>query len=133
MVRGIADTHTVIWYVTPDERLSERAKTFIDVATSRGVKIGISSITLVEIVYLIEKGKIPAESLTKLVRVLNDPLGAFIEIPLNLSIARTLTQVSAAQVPDMPDRIIAATAVNYRVPLISRDAKIQASSVQTIW
>ncbi|MBC8170157.1 MAG: type II toxin-antitoxin system VapC family toxin [Anaerolineae bacterium] len=133
MVKGIADTHAVIWYVTPDERLSERAKTFIDIATSQGVQIGISAITLVEIVYLIEKGKIPAESLTKLVRVLNDPLGAFIEIPLNLSIARTLSQVSSSQVPDMPDRIIAATALHYHVPLISRDAKIQASSVQTIW
>ena len=133
MVKGIADTHTVIWYVTPDERLSERAKTFIDVATSGGVKIGISSISLVEIVYLIEKGKIPAESFTKLVRVLDDPLGAFVEIPLNLSIARTLSYVSSAQIPDMPDRIIAATAVNLGVPLISRDARIQASSVQTIW
>jgi PIN domain nuclease of toxin-antitoxin system len=133
MVRGIADTHAVIWYVTPDERLSERAKIFIDVASNRGVKIGISSISLVEIVYLIEKGKIPSESFTKLAYVLSDPLGAFIEIPLNLSIARTLSEVSSLQIPDMPDRIIAATAIHYRVPVISRDNRIQTSSVQTIW
>ncbi len=37
------------------------------------------------------------------------------------------------QVPDMPDRIIAATAAHLGVPLISRDGKIRASSVTTIW
>ena len=36
-------------------------------------------------------------------------------------------------VPDMPDRIIAATALHLGVPLISRDGKIKASAVPTIW
>ena len=34
---------------------------------------------------------------------------------------------------DMPDRIIAATALTLGVPVISRDSKIQLSSVSTIW
>ena len=33
----------------------------------------------------------------------------------------------------MPDRIIAATALHLGLPLISRDRKIQLSSVNTIW
>jgi predicted nucleic acid-binding protein len=33
----------------------------------------------------------------------------------------------------MPDRIIAATALHLGVPLVSRDRKIQASSIHTIW
>ena len=33
----------------------------------------------------------------------------------------------------MPDRIIAATAIYHDVPFISRDGKIRASSVRTIW
>ena len=37
------------------------------------------------------------------------------------------------QVPDMPDRMIAATARLYAVPLISRDRKIRLSGLQTIW
>jgi predicted nucleic acid-binding protein len=40
--------------------------------------------------------------------------------------------VNAAQIPDMPDRIIAATAVHLNVPLISRDGKIRVSGVNTI-
>jgi len=38
-----------------------------------------------------------------------------------------------AGVPDMPDCIVAATAVYFGVPVISRDGKIRASNVQTIW
>lgn len=41
--------------------------------------------------------------------------------------------VPRADVPDMPDRIVAATAVYFGVPVISRDARIRASNVQTIW
>ena len=36
-------------------------------------------------------------------------------------------------IPDMPDRIIAATALHLGVPLISRDSKIKLSKVKTIW
>ncbi|WP_336389855.1 PIN domain-containing protein [Scytonema hofmannii] len=42
-------------------------------------------------------------------------------------------QVERAQVPDLPDRIIAATALYLGVPIISRDNKIQLSSINTIW
>jgi hypothetical protein len=38
-----------------------------------------------------------------------------------------------AEVPDMPDRIAAATALHFGVPVISRDGRIRASSLQTVW
>ena len=39
-----------------------------------------------------------------------------------------------ATVPEMPDRIIAATALHLNAPLITRDHKIQAlQNVQTLW
>jgi len=41
--------------------------------------------------------------------------------------------VPRAEVPDMPDRIIAATALHLGLPLISRDRKIQLAGLQTIW
>lgn len=36
-------------------------------------------------------------------------------------------------VPEMPDRIISATALYLNLPLITRDAQIIASIVETIW
>jgi predicted nucleic acid-binding protein len=53
---------------------------------------------------------------------------------LSLAVAQVLGQVPKEEVPDMPDRIIAATALSLNLPLVTRGQKIQAtSSVQTIW
>jgi predicted nucleic acid-binding protein len=48
-------------------------------------------------------------------------------------LADTLGQVQRDEVADMPDRIIAATALALGVPLFSRDRKIRESQVLTIW
>ena len=41
---------------------------------------------------------------------------------------------TAKHKPDMPDRIITATALAYHLPLVTRDSKIrEAGIVRTIW
>ncbi|WP_199194100.1 type II toxin-antitoxin system VapC family toxin [Pleurocapsa sp. CCALA 161] len=57
MIVAVADTHTIIWYLFNDERLSNIARQTIETAAVDGNQIGISSITLAEIVYLIELKK----------------------------------------------------------------------------
>jgi PIN domain nuclease of toxin-antitoxin system len=133
MLAAVADTHAVIWYLHAAPRLSATARAFIDAAATNGDQIGLSSITLIEMVYLIEKGRIATESFTRLSVVLEQPGGVFLEIPPDLQVSRAMTRVSAAAIPDMPDRIIAATALYYQVPVISRDSKIRLSSLATIW
>src|SRR5688572_12769269 len=108
MIVAVGDTHTIIWYLSSSKRLSSTAKQFLDTAAANGDQIALSSITLVEIVYLIEKRKIPVESLTALAGALDTSRSVFIEFPLDLGIARALSKVDVAAVPDMPDRIIAA-------------------------
>jgi predicted nucleic acid-binding protein len=56
-----------------------------------------------------------------------------VEIPFDRNIALTLRQVDRSQIPDLPDRIFAATALYLNVPVISRDRRIQLSSIDTIW
>lgn len=109
------------------------ARDFIETAAMRGDQIGLSSITLIEIVYLIEKGRIASESFTRLAAVLEELGRLLVELVPDLHVARTLTRVDPASVPDMPDRIIAATALAARVPLITRDGKIRHSGLVTIW
>lgn len=133
MIAAIADTHAVIWYLAKDARLSSAAKSTFEVAVKLGDLVGISSITLVEMVYLIEKGRIPPERFTQLANILDNQGSVLVEIPVDLKIARALARVDVVQIPDMPDRIVAATALQLNVPVISRDAKIQASGLTTIW
>lgn len=133
MVAAIADTHAVIWYIFGEKRLSSNAKTFIDTAAKEGNQVGLSVITLAEIVYLVEKGRIPLQTFTRLISELDAQDAILIEMPFDRYVAETLYQISRLAVPDLPDRIIAATALHLGVPVISRDVKIQVSGIATIW
>ena len=133
MIRAVADTHTIIWYLFEDGRLSRVAKEFLDDAAQSGEQIGISAISLTEIVYLVEKAKINPETLERLLQSIEAGNAALVEIPVTGKIASRTREVSRDIVPDMPDRIIAATALELSVPIISRDGKIKASGLKTIW
>jgi len=133
MIRAIADTHALIWYLFDNKRLSRRAKEFIENASNDGEKIGFSAISLVEIVYLIEKEKIDPGTLERLLNVTETSDAALVELPVTGQIAEKMREISREAIPDMPDRIIAATALEQNVPVISRDGKIKASGLETIW
>jgi PIN domain nuclease of toxin-antitoxin system len=133
MVVGIADTHALIWYLYDDSRLSETAGAFMDKAAADGDHIGVSPITLVEVIYLAERGRTPPTSVALIIETILRADTVFVEIPLDLNVANSLQQVKRDEVPDMPDRIIAATAVHLRVPVISRDGRIRTSAIQTVW
>jgi PIN domain nuclease of toxin-antitoxin system len=129
----VIDTHVAIWYVTDVSKISAKGLQAMDGATQAGLPIYVSSIELVEMRYLVEKGKIAQLVLDRVNAALDQPNANLEIISLDLRISRTIGQVSRTEIPDMPDRIIAATAYALGLPLISRDRKIQASAIQTIW
>lgn len=57
----------------------------------------------------------------------------FVEAPVDSTICQALTRVPRVDIPKLPDRIVAATALHFGVPVISRDQKIQAANLKTIW
>jgi PIN domain nuclease of toxin-antitoxin system len=111
VIVAVADTHALLWYLYSDSRLSNTARAFFLSAFARDDLIAVSSITMVEMVYLIERGRIASESLTRVANVLDAIPQRFIEKPVDLQIARALSRVDVKQIPDMPDRIVAATAI----------------------
>jgi PIN domain nuclease of toxin-antitoxin system len=132
MIAGVADTHTALWYLY-DVRLSVSAGDFIDQAASAERQIVISSISLAEIVYLIEKNRLPANAYADLKAAIADPDHVFKEAPFTLEIVDAMSRVPRADVPDMPDRIVAATGVYFGIPVISRDGRNRASNLKTVW
>ncbi|MDO9348432.1 MAG: type II toxin-antitoxin system VapC family toxin [Anaerolineales bacterium] len=133
MICAIADTHALIWYLFDDRRLSRTAKQFMDNAAKNGEQIGFSAISVIEIVYLVEKEMIKPDTLERLLKTTATSDAALVEIPVTGQIANKMRSVSRESIPDMPDRIIAATALSMELPLISRDRKITATNVKTIW
>lgn len=130
---AVADTHSIIWYLAGSEKLSAVALQEFESAKNLSETIGISSITVAEMVYLHEKRRIAADSLQSLITALSSRRSILEEVPLNNEIAMMMQQIPREQIPDLPDRIIAASALFLGIPVISRDRKIQASQIQTIW
>jgi PIN domain nuclease of toxin-antitoxin system len=133
MIAGVADTHTALWHFFDDKRIVWRAKTFINEAASARSKIAISTISLAEVVYLVEKNRLPASAYDELTQALADPEHVFTEAVISAAIVQAMRQVSRAEAPDMPDRMVAATGVYCDVPVISRHRRIRAASLKTVW
>ncbi len=72
-------------------------------------------------------------ALQRLRSALEDKASGISVAPADTAIADALAGVPSTMVPDMPDRIIAATAVHLGVPLVTRDQRIQSSGIKTIW
>ncbi|MBC6421287.1 MAG: type II toxin-antitoxin system VapC family toxin [Hormoscilla sp. SP12CHS1] len=125
MLDAVTDTHALIWYLEDSSRLGDVANQTCE----RGeIVIYVPTICLVEIVYLQEKNRIPADLKVRL----NAGLQLVIA-DLTAEIVEVMATIPRSIVPDMPDRIIAATATHLGLPLISRDRRIQLSAVNTIW
>ncbi len=129
----IIDTNIVIWYFNQPSLPSGSAQTALVAALTNGT-IFVATITIVELTYLIEKNKIPQDVLTALRNALDEPSSAFQLIELTREISEALSQIPRTLVPDMPDRIIAATALHLDLPLVTSDGDIRKlTNVATIW
>jgi PIN domain nuclease of toxin-antitoxin system len=129
----VADTHAAVWYLLESETLSSKALAVLDETTQEGDPVYVASISVVEVIYLVEKGRLPTVAMERLNRALIDPDAGFVLVPLDLAVAQAIQQIPRDIVPDMPDRIIAATALHLKLPLVTRDGDIQAAGIKTIW
>lgn len=127
------DTHAVIWFLGDDPEMSSRARIQVEDAISKGCPVFISAITVVEVVYLVEKNRIPKDALWEMKRALLDPRVGIALIPVDFKTTETLESISRTLIPDMPDRIIAATSLAYNLTLVTRDSRLRNSPIRTLW
>ncbi len=131
----VADTHSLLWYINDLPNLSAPALVALEAAEQSGSPIYVPAIVLVELRYLVEKGRDIFESdFQQVVAALNSASSALTFTPLNQLAAEALEWIPRHLVPDMPDRIIAATALALGVPLVTKDQKIHTlTNITIIW
>jgi PIN domain nuclease of toxin-antitoxin system len=134
----LADTNAVLWLLKDVPKLSPAATATLATATQTG-RVYVSAITIVELVYLTPKPTFayPA-ALDDLLALIADPNEPLEVLPVTLDVATAARRIPRDEIPDMPDRIIAATAVAHNLPLVSSDGDIRASAslaslVSVIW
>lgn len=132
-MRLVLDSHTVLWYLENSGELSTKANAAIDNAVDEAEDIFVSAISLVEAIYLFERGRITRSAVVGFRAALKDRNSGLIIVGVDAPIADALEQIPRARVPDMPDRIIAATALHLEALLVTRDRKLQAAGIRTIW
>ncbi|MEB3192970.1 MAG: type II toxin-antitoxin system VapC family toxin [Snowella sp.] len=126
----ILDTHVWFWWLTESPKLSIKAAEVIAVNT----EIGVSAISCWELAMLVSKDRI---TLSMDVQVWLDlafqhPKAKL--LPLSPEIAVVSTRLPGSFHGDPADRLIVASSLVHKVPLISKDEKIQKwGYISTIW
>ena len=129
----LLDTHAALWYLLNSKKLSSTARTAIETSIQTGDRVFLSAVSVIETIYLVEGGRIPFEALQRLDSALADPASGLVVTPVDSSVAEAIHKIPRASVPDMPDRIIGATAFHLKIPLLTRDSRLQSIGIRTIW
>ena len=122
----VADTVTIVWWLSDDPQLSESAAELLQAADD-GAGIHISAITLVDIWYATHKRTDPITTgqLAALDAVLADPEINIHVLPVTNAVALLAREPSRKELPDPFDRVIVATARAHGMPLVSPDRALR--------
>lgn len=134
MSEYVTDTHALIWHLAKSKKLSDTASEIFQKADDGWNRIYVPAIVIVELIYLVEKNRVKQSLLADVIALLKTENGSYALAELDLETAEAMMGITREQVPEMPDRLVAATARKLDIPLISRDLAIQGEkSLDVIW
>lgn len=126
----IADTHSLIWYLTDSPNLSSVAKEVFKEIEEGKAKLLIPAIVIAEIIYIIESAKINAD-LNNLIQNIQEAENFEIS-PLGLK--QLLCFKEQTRIPEMHDRLIVCEALINKAKIITKDRMIKDSGiVKVVW
>lgn len=118
-MRFVADTHSLIWYLQGNERLSSSSRLLFDQRDGEG-NVVIPTIVLAEMMFILRKVKMGLsfsevfQKIEKEERFLIQPLDAPI-----------IKRAAALEKLEIHDALIAATALVLDIPLMTTDLEIR--------
>lgn len=135
MEKVLADTHALVWNAEDSPKLGPRAREMMDLCHEGKGIVFFSVMSLFEIDYLVERGrvssKLPGILLTE---ALKSPDSALRILDIDQAVYRSFLEIPSKSIPELPDRIIAATAMAHSLPIVTKDSIISRfDKLKTIW
>jgi len=125
----LLDTVAVVRHFTGSGMIGRAASEILDSVERRGDLLAISVVSLMEILYLFEKGRVPL-SLSDAIEQI-DNSAKYLIINLTPEILET---ASSVEFYELHDRLILATAKWLGVPILSSDRAFQdVPGIHVIW
>ena len=130
----VTDTHALVWYMVNDPKLSQEAKNIFQKVDNMQEYVFIPCIVFFELLYLTEKKKVVAD-FDRFLAMVSASKNYKIE-PLCLPIIEKSRRIPREMVADPWDRLIIATSIHLKFPLITRDESlrnVRETGLEVIW
>lgn len=130
----VTDTHALVWYMENDPKLSQEAKSIFQKVDNMQEYIFIPCIVFFELLILTEKKKIVAD-FDRFLAMVSASKNYKVE-PLCLPIIEKSRRIPREMVKDPWDRLIIATSIHLKFPLITRDESLRntrETGLEVIW
>lgn len=132
MKRYVTDTQCLLWYMAEDRRLPKAVRPMFQAADEGRAQILVPSIVLVEAIFLLQRQRVSDAVIRQLMQLSEEADSIFYVTPLDMAVVQTLRDFGPTAVPELSDRIIAATAHALKLPLLTTDMAIEASGLVTV-
>jgi PIN domain nuclease of toxin-antitoxin system len=133
MSQYVTDTHSLIWHLAQPRKLSTKARRVFQEADQGQAQILVPSIVLIEAIFIGDRQRIPASLVNRLFNIDEGANATYQVAPLSKAVAITARDFGPAAIPEMADRIIAATAKYHDLPLLTSDPAIIDSGLVKVY
>lgn len=133
MSQYVTDTHSLIWHLSQPRKLSTKIRRVFQEADQGQAQILVPSIVLMEVIFIGDRQRIPEALVNRLFKIDEVAGAAYQVVPLSKAVAVTAHDFGPAVIPEMADRIIAATAKYLNLPLLTFDPAIIESGLVKVY